>query len=73
MLGVLDSWPSSLMTLQVLLDCVDSGLLRLLWVMRFPKWIIPTVDAREPNLLPGYMVSFLAFHDQGIGIWLAGL
>jgi len=33
-----------------------------------PEWLVPSVNDREPNPPPSYVVCLLAFLDQGFGI-----
>jgi hypothetical protein len=54
------------LTLDTLPDRVDDGLLCPCRDGGLLEWIVPDVGAREPNPPPGYVVSFLAFHDWGL-------
>jgi hypothetical protein len=33
-----------------------------------PEWRVPPSDHREPTPLEGYVVSFVAFHERGLGM-----
>jgi hypothetical protein len=33
-----------------------------------PEWRVSSSDHREPALLEGYVVSFVAFHERGLGM-----
>jgi len=55
--------------MEVVLRACDSG--RLLCPItneKTVKWLVPSVDDKEPNLSPCYVVCFLAFLDRGFGI-----
>jgi hypothetical protein len=69
--GTLDPWPVSNVTESMLQACVDADLLRPRLESELLKWIIPVVNVRAPNPPPGYVVSFLVFHDRGFRV-LAG-
>jgi hypothetical protein len=47
--GALDPWLASNVNEWALQDRVDGGLLCPRRELDFPKWIMPAVDAREPN------------------------
>jgi hypothetical protein len=33
-----------------------------------PEWRVPSANHREPAPLEGYVVSFVAFHERGLGM-----
>ena len=47
---------------------VSGGLLRPISDVKALDWLVPSVNDREPNPPPGYVVCFLAFLDRGFGI-----
>jgi hypothetical protein len=63
-----DVWPVCNVTEAVLKAHVEDGLLCPVLDEKTPEWIIPPVNAREPNRLEGYVVCFLAFLDRGFDI-----
>jgi hypothetical protein len=62
-----DPWPFSTVTTGDLEDLVAEGLLRPLSDERRPEWIPPTSGA-APSPPPGYIVSFVSFHERGFGV-----
>jgi hypothetical protein len=62
-----DPWPFSTVTADDLEDLVAEGLLRPLSDERQPEWIPPTSGA-APSPPPGYVVSFVSFHERGFGV-----
>jgi hypothetical protein len=62
-----DPWPFSTVTAGDLEDLVDEGLLRPLTDKERPEWIPPTGGA-APSPPPGYVVSFISFHERGFGV-----
>ena len=62
-----DAWPPSNVTRSALDARVKAGLLRPITGVGSPEWIAPSVNDREPNLPPGYVVCFLSFLDRGFG------
>ena len=63
-----DMWPACNVMELALRERVSSGLLRPIIDEEMLEWLVPPVNDREPNLLPGYVVCFLAFLDRGFGI-----
>jgi hypothetical protein len=62
-----DPWPFSTVTAEDLEDLVAEGLLRPLSDERQPEWIPPASGtAQSPP--PGYVVSFVSFHERGFGV-----
>jgi hypothetical protein len=62
-----DPWPFSTMTASDLEDLVGEGLLRPLTDEQRPEWI-PPVGGAAPSPPPGYVVSFVSFHERGFGV-----
>jgi hypothetical protein len=62
-----DPWPFSTVTAGDLEDLVAEGLLRPLSDERRSKWI-PPVSGAAPSPPPGYIVSFVSFHERGFGV-----
>jgi hypothetical protein len=62
-----DPWPSSIVTAGDLEDLVAEGLLRPLSDERRPEWI-PPVSGAALSPPPGYIVSFVSFHERGFGL-----
>jgi hypothetical protein len=49
-------------------ELVRDGLLRPRASRTQPEWRVPPSDHREPAPLEGYVVSFMAFHERGLGV-----
>jgi hypothetical protein len=62
-----DPWPFSTVTTDDLEDLVAEGLLRALSDERQSEWIPPASGA-APSPPPGYVVSFVSFHERGFGV-----
>jgi hypothetical protein len=62
-----DTWPFSTVTAEDLGDLVAEGLLRPLSNERQPEWI-PPASGTAPSPPPGYVVSFVSFHERGFGV-----
>ena len=62
-----DPWDPSDVTMEMLQSLVDGGLLRSVTDPNKPEWIAPS---GEPELNPhdGYIVSFVSFHEHGLGL-----
>ena len=62
-----DPWERSDVTVEKLQSLVDAGLLRPITDPDEPEWIAP---GNESELRPhdGYMVSFVVFHERGLGL-----
>jgi hypothetical protein len=60
-------WPFSTVTASDLEDLVGEGLLRPLADEQRPEWI-PPVGGAAPSPPPGYIVSFVSFHERGFGV-----
>jgi hypothetical protein len=63
-----DPWPFSTVTADDLEDLVAEGLLRPLSDERQPEWIPPPPSGAAPSPPPGYIVSFVSFHERGFGV-----
>jgi hypothetical protein len=62
-----DPWPFSTVTASDLEELVGEGLLRPLTDKQRPEWI-PPVGGAAPSPPPGYVVSFVSFHERGFGV-----
>ena len=60
-----DVWPPSIVTRTTLDARVKARILRPIMDARQPEWIVPSMNDREPNPPPGYVVCFLSFLDRG--------
>jgi hypothetical protein len=47
---------------------VEEGLLHPVTDVAAPKWIVPGAKVDAPNPPMGYVLSFMAFHERGLGI-----
>jgi hypothetical protein len=61
-----DPWPFSTVTADDLEALVAEGLLRPLSDERQPEWMPPPSGA-APSPPPGYVMSFVSFHERGFG------
>jgi hypothetical protein len=62
-----DPWPFSTITVDDLEALVVVGLLRPLSGDPQPEWMVPPSGA-DPTLPPGYVLSFVSFHERGFGV-----
>ena len=62
-----DSWGQSDVTVETLQSLVDGGLLRPVTDPNRPEWIAPSSEL-EPRPRDGYVVSFVSFHERGLGL-----
>jgi hypothetical protein len=62
-----DLWPFSTVTVDDLEALIADGLLRPLSGDPQPEWMVPASEA-DPTLPPGYVVSFVSFHERGFGV-----
>jgi hypothetical protein len=62
-----DPWPFSTVTVDDLEVLVADGLLHPLSSDPQPEWMVPTSEA-DPTPPPGYVVSFVSFHEWGFGV-----
>jgi hypothetical protein len=61
-----DPWPSSTVVVGDLEALVADGLLRPLFDGPQPEWMAPSEAVPTPP--PGYVVSFISFHERGFGV-----
>jgi hypothetical protein len=47
-------------------DLEKEELLRPCASSKWPEWIVPPADHREPNPPKGYVISFTKFHHHGV-------
>jgi hypothetical protein len=62
-----DPWPFSIVMADDLEALVADGLLRPLSGDPQPEWIAPLSGA-APSPPPGYVLSFVSFHERGFGV-----
>jgi hypothetical protein len=62
-----DPWPFSTVTADDLEALVADGLVRPLSGDPQPEWMAPPSGA-APSPPPGYVLSFVSFHEQGFGV-----
>ena len=62
-----DPWGRSDALVEMLLALVDAGLLRPIIDPDRPEWIAPGSES-EPRPRDGYVVSFVIFHERGLGL-----
>jgi hypothetical protein len=62
-----DPWPFSTVDVEDLEALVADGLLHPLSDGPQPEWMAPASEA-NPTPLPGYVVSFIPFHEWGFGV-----
>jgi hypothetical protein len=62
-----DPWPFSTITVDDLEALVAEGLLRPHLGDSQPEWMAPLSGA-APSPPPGYVVSFVSFHERGFGV-----
>jgi hypothetical protein len=62
-----DTWPFSTVVVEDLEALVTDGLLRPLFGEPQPEWMAPGSEA-DPTPPPGYVVSFIPFHERGFGV-----
>jgi hypothetical protein len=63
-----DAWVRSSVTERKLEELVRDGLLRPRANRSQPEWRVSPSDHREPVPPAGYVVSFVAFHERGLGM-----
>jgi hypothetical protein len=56
------------MTQERLEELIEEGLLHPITSAVAPKWIAPEEGVDVPNPPAGYVLSFVAFHERGLGI-----
>jgi hypothetical protein len=62
-----DPWPFSTVAVEDLEALVADGLLHPLSGGPQPEWMAPTSEV-DPTPPPGYVVSFIPFHERGFGV-----
>ena len=62
-----DPWDPSDVTVETLQSLIDSGLLRPVTDPNRAEWITPSGEP-EPRPHDGYAVSFVSFHERGLGV-----
>jgi hypothetical protein len=62
-----DPWPFSIVTVDDPEALDADGLLRPLSGDPQPEWMVPPSGA-DPTLLPGYVLSFVSFHERGFRV-----
>ena len=62
-----DPWGPSDVTVEMLQSLVDGGLLCPVTDPNRPEWIAPSGEP-EPRPRDGYVVSFMSFHELGLGV-----
>jgi hypothetical protein len=63
-----DAWARSSVIERKLEELVRDGLLRPRASRTQPEWRVPPSDHQEPAPPEGYVVSFMAFHERGLGV-----
>jgi hypothetical protein len=63
-----DAWVHSSVTERKLEELVCDGLLRPRMSRGQPEWRVLPTNHREPAPPKGYVVSFVAFHERGLGM-----
>jgi hypothetical protein len=62
------AWVRSSVVERKLEELVHDDLLRPRASRSQLEWRVPSSDHREPTPLEGYVVSFIAFHERGLGM-----
>ena len=62
-----DPWDPSDVSVEMLQSLIDDGLLRPITDPDRPEWIAPLGEP-EPRPPTGYVVSFVSFHERGLGV-----
>ena len=62
-----DPWDPLDVTEEMLQSLIDGGLLRPVIDPSRPEWIAPYGEL-EPRPHDGYVVSFISFHERGLGV-----
>ena len=62
-----DAWGRSDVSMETLQSLVDDGLLCPVTDPNRPEWIAPSSEP-EPRPRDGYVVSFVSFHERGLGL-----
>lgn len=66
----MDPWPYSSVTKKELDRLIEHGLLHPITTLdpHSPEWMVPLPGHVDPHSLVGYVVSFLVFHEWGLGL-----
>jgi len=62
-----DPWDPCDVSVEMLRSLIDDGLLRPITNPDRPEWIAPSGEP-EPRPREGYIVSFMSFHERGLGL-----
>jgi hypothetical protein len=62
-----EAWIRYLVMEKKLQELVGDGLLWPRTSQDLPEWRVPPTNHREPSPLEDYVVSFVAFHERGLG------
>ena len=62
-----DPWGRSDVSMETLQSLIDDGLLRSVIDPNRPEWIAPRNEP-EPRPHDGYIMSFVSFHERGLGV-----
>jgi hypothetical protein len=63
-----EAWIGSSVTEKKLQELVGDGLLWSRTSRNLPEWRVLPTNHREPSPPEGYVVSFVAFHERGLGV-----
>jgi hypothetical protein len=64
----MEPWSRSSVTQERLEELIEEGLLRPVTSAIALEWITPEEGVDVPNPPAGYVLSFMAFHERGLGI-----
>jgi hypothetical protein len=64
----MEHWSRSSVTQEKLEELIEEGLLYPITDAVAPEWIVPEEGIDMLNPSAGYVMSFVAFHEQGLGI-----
>jgi hypothetical protein len=63
-----EPWSRSFVTQGRLEELIEEGLHRPITSAIAPEWITPDEGTDVPNPSAGYVLSFVAFHERGLGV-----
>jgi hypothetical protein len=63
-----EPWSRSSVTQEKLEELMEEGFLRPITDAAMPEWIAPGAEVDVPNPPAGYVLSFMAFYERGLGI-----